>query len=848
MEKIDLSGKWRLCQDDKPPITGHLPGCTYLDYMAEGMDDPFTGMNETAAAELAGHDYTYSRSFEVSADFLSRPHIDLEVSGPDTLCTITVNGLEAGRTDNINRCWRLDVKKLVKAGENEIAIKIENPYPWMTARQERDPLPSLMKTARGLSHLRKTPCHFGWDWGPKLPPAGVIGGIHLESYAARINDLRIIQHHAQGQTELEITASMSSVLDGSSLKGRIKALTPDGESIEYAMELSDASLTRRFRIDNPRLWWCNGLGEQPLYQIEVTVLVDGTIADSQKRQIGLRTIQLDTTPDEYGAKFRFVINGVPVFARGADWIPADSFITRAGREDIKFYIDSAKHANMNMLRVWGGGYYESEDFYDACDRNGILVWQDFIFACSAYPFYDSSFLENVRAEVADNVRRLRHRPSLALWCGNNENEFCAKLWKKNSKEKKSNLPFYHETLREWVRELDGITPYWPGSPSPGGMEHKLQSMKAGEIRGDSHLWQVWHGMRPIEGFREFPTRFCSEYGMESMPSMHTIRKFAGEPLPGLFDPLMQLHQKSHGGNEKMLFYLLAKYRNPAKLEDFVYLSQLVQADTVRFAADCWRRNIGRSNGALFWQLNDCWPVASWSAIDYYKQLKAVMYKARHFNKMLCLSNDYYKDRAELYVVNEYPTTFSGTLKWTLSDFTGNQISEGQVPITIPACASMRGAVLNYAGILNGRRKEEAALRVTLLAGNQAVDEKDWLLVPDKYAKLPLVSPEIKCVKKDNSAAVTLYSPVYARHVYLEAEGVTSPWSDNFFDIPAGNSYTVTVELPPEMDIEKFKALLKVKTLTCVEAKNTVVKDKLLRLLMVLKKKNFLTWLIFRFFM
>lgn len=846
MQCINLAGNWQLSRDGEPPIPGRLPGSTYLDFMAAGMPDPFWGTNETNASELAHHNFTYSRDFELSADFLTAAHVDLVARGVDTLCTIVLNGAVLCKTDNINRTWRLDAKSLARTGKNTIELQFENPFPYMDTRQAEEPLFSWGDYGKGAGYLRKTPCHFGWDWGPVLPPAGLIGGIELQRYEARIEDLRIRQHHSAGGVVLELTAGLAPE-DNLTAACVVRLAAPDGKTVTHGMQAEGARLCCRFPVEQPRLWWCNGLGEQPLYALTVELYVNGSVADTQRRQIGLRTLELDTAPDAHGAQFRFTLNGVPIFAKGANWIPADSFITRVTREDIDFYVGSARRANMNMLRVWGGGMYESEDFYDACDRNGILVWQDFIFSCSAYPLHDRAFLDNVHAEVIDNVRRVRHRACLALWCGNNENELVAKEWKKSSRAERTNLPFYHNTLRAWVEELDGVTPYWPGSPSAGAIDQKAQRMREGEIRGDSHLWQVWHGMMPIEAFRKSPTRFCSEYGMESMPSMHTVRTFTDHPTPSLFDPVMQLHQKSPGGNGKMLYYLLAKYRNPASFEDFIYLSQLVQANAVRFAADCWRRGIGRQNGALFWQLNDCWPVASWAGIDYGKQWKAVIYMARHFNKMLCISNDYYDDRAELHVVNELPDDFTGVLQWELHGFDGEQISEGFSPVSVPAVGAARVAVVDYVENLRGRNKRDAALTARLLRGGEVLDEKHWLLVPDKDARLPHAALRRDCAEKDGAAQVTLHSPVYARYVYLEAEGVTAPWSDNFFDIPAGKSVTVTVPLPPGMDVEQLQQGLRIKTLADVEPKNGRLKDRLLQFAMLMQKRNFPTWLAYKLF-
>lgn len=845
MLKIDLAGEWTLCRDGEESIAGKLPGSTYIDYIEAGLDDPFWGENEVNANALARHDFSYSREFFFTEELLAAEHIDFVASGLDTLCEIKLNGALIGAANNIYRTWRFDAKPQLRAGENVISINIRNPYEYIARRQAADPLPRFSGNGvAGSSHLRKTPCHFGWDWGPKLPPAGVTGEIGFELYDVKIDDFRIRQEHNENSVKLRVSASLSR--SSADIEAIITLIDPDGAEISRDMAWKSGAFSADIDIESPKLWWVSELGEQPLYEVTVKLMDDGATLDSQTRRIGLRTVRLDTAEDENGAQFRFIVNGVPIFARGANWIPCDSFITRATREDVDFYIDAAKRANMNMLRVWGGGMYESEYFYDACDRNGILVWQDFIFACAAYPLYDDAFLDNVRNEVIDQVRRLRHRASLAVWCGNNEAEVFRRLWHKNGKVAASNMPFYHNTLRGWVKELDGVTAYWPGSPSGGDMKYKAHNLKPGATRGDAHLWQIWHGMQPIEAFRKYPARFLSEYGMESMPSMHTLRTFTDDIEPDLFSPVMRSHQKSVGGNEKIMFYLLAKYRNPAAFEDFIYLSQLVQSNTVRFATDCRRRSIGAQNGALFWQLNDCWPVASWAGIDYGKQLKAVMYHAREFNKPLCISNDYYKDRAELHVINEYPEPFSGRLEWKLSDFNGNEISSGYKKVNLKPVTAARFAIVDYHTRLKGALKEEAVLTARLVDDDDVFDVKNWLLVPDKDAALRKPNIETRVRVYGDTARVSVSSDTYARYVYLEAEGVTAPWSDNFFDIPANETIEARVELPEGMTEREFCANLRVKSLADVTPKGSRFGDKLLRLSMVFRKKNFLTWLAFKF--
>ncbi len=838
MQYFNLCGDWSLRQDNSPELLkGQLPGSSYLDLMANGkLEDPFWGMNEDISKDVAHHDYEYSRDFTLTREFLQASHVELAASGLDTLATVRINGTVIGEADNINRIWRFDAKPYLREGTNSIQILLKNPFPYVEERQANQPLKGMDKRSAANAHLRKTPSHFGWDWGPSLPPAGLTGVIRLESYELRLKDVHIIQHHEQDKVRLEVTAQLSGEVDNN-LSADCSITTPEGKRSSYPVTLQEEMLHCSVLIEDPQLWWCNGLGAQPLYIIELAA----ANYDKCVKTVGLRTIKLDTSPDGWGNQFRFEVNGVPVFAKGANWIPSDSFVTRTSFETLEFYIRSAKRANMNMLRVWGGGRYESDEFYELCDRYGILVWQDFIFACSSYPLYDPEFLENVRQEVIDNVTRLRHHASLALWNGNNENELFRMFWKKGSEIYESNMNFYHKLLPEWVAKLDGGTPYWPGSPSSGSLEYKTHDMN----RGDTHLWQIWHGMLPVEAFRRYPTRFCSEFGMESMPSMHTIRSFTDQSNLKLFDPVMQLHQKSVGGNEKMLFYLLAKYRNPKHFEDFIYLSQLVQSDTIRFASERWRRGMGRHNGALYWQYNDCWPVASWASIDYGRQYKALQYHAEHFNKLLCISNDYFEDRAELYIINEYPDAFQGNLKWELTTFEGTPVSEGAIPAVVEKLSAKKTATLHFSEILKGHSKKTVVLRTVLLRDEQVLDEKNYLLVPDRKAALPKPRISRSYKMERDILNVTLKSDVYARSVCLDGGGLTEPWSDNYFDLLPGREKKIWITIPQGTDAEDAANHLRVKSLAEVEPNNSLLTDRWLRFILRFKKNNFLTWIIFK---
>ncbi|MDF2942567.1 MAG: beta-mannosidase [Herbinix sp.] len=848
MNRLDLSGVWDLRDKEKQvQVAGQLPGCNYLDLMKHGMiEDPFWGENEKEMTKLAEKDYEYAREFDISPELLLEERIELVITGLDTLAEIILNNKIIASTDNVHRTYRFSVKDYLKERDNHIKIIFRSPFPYLEEKNQKDKIPfSSGMGVDGISHIRKVQCHFGWDWGPILPPVGITGSIELQGYSnAKIDQVTVIQRHETNKVSLIINAKLFELNTTNTFtyKVQINITSPQGKKYITESQVSDGCGEAVVEILNPELWWCNGLGNQSLYQVEVSLLSQEEELDHWNSQIGLRTIVLDTTKDKWGNNFRFLINGVPIFAKGADWIPSDSFISRTSKEDLEFYIQSAHQVNMNMLRVWGGGYYESEDFYDLCDKYGILVWQDFCFACAPYPFYDVDFLNNVEAEVRDNIRRIRHHASLALWCGNNEIELIAMMWKKNKRLFEANQQFFHDTLADWVKSEDSITPYWPGSPNSGTKDDKANDFN----KGDTHLWQIWHGMMPIEHFRKMPTRFCSEFGMESLPSMKAIQSFTDKKEPSIFDPVMLSHQKSKGGNQKMLFYLLAKYRNPSKLEDFVYLSQLVQSETVREATEEWKRNFGRCNGAIYWQYNDCWPVASWAGIDYQKQYKAVMYKSKQFNSLLSASVDITKDKAAVYVINEYPQVHKVTLNCILEDFEGNKIWEKNKDIEIGATLAAKELDISFSETLKGHKKNNAVLVVSIYEEEKVIFQQTRLIVPDKEALLS--SPHItrKLKVEGNKGVLTLSAKKFARYVYVDIDGIDTPLSDNYFDIRSGKDYTITFEIPQNILSTELEARINIKSLADIPNKGNRLEDKRLRMMMRLHKDNFLTWIIFKF--
>lgn len=552
---IDLSGEWELLLEDGSRMPGKLPGCSYLALLEnKKIEDPFWGTNEKEASILAEQRFIYRRNFFISKEQLSYKEIELVLDGVDTLAVISVNGTEVGRTDNAFRTYRLPAGNLLWEGRNEIRIEFEPPHELVRRLQKERPLAGMGIGIPGISYIRKPQYHFGWDWGPALPPAGITGKVALEGVdLARLDAVTFSQKHEEGNVYLTINAKCQAAQEKSeNLILEWEIVSPGGEVWHQKGCFFEGKATDTIFLEKPMLWWCNGMGTQPLYKVFVSLRREsGEVIDQWERQIGLRKIELNIDQDCWGDNFQFRINGVSLFIKGANWIPADSFVNRVSDEKLEFYIRSAKEANMNMLRVWGGGYYECDRFYELCDVYGILVWQDFAFACRAYPLDETPFLENVKAEVRNQVLRLQHHASLALWCGNNELQLEELLWAKDRALRKAIHEFFFRKLPKWVHELDQETPYWYGSPSDKKAGRRANRMDC----GDTHLWQVWHGLMPVEAFCRFPTRFCSEFGLESLPSKNAIAAFTNVETTDLHSAEMLQHQKSSRGNEKLLYYV-----------------------------------------------------------------------------------------------------------------------------------------------------------------------------------------------------------------------------------------------------------------------------------------------------
>ena len=613
--------------------SAQVPGSVYQDLLNDGaIDDPYDRDNELAALAVMDHDFEYETYLDVPEAMLGQEEILLHFEGIDTGADLELNGCLLGHVENMHRTWEFPIKKLLKEGENRLKVSLRSPTQFIRQANEKTPLLGTADAMEGFPHLRKAHCMFGWDWGPRLPDAGIWRAVSLIAYStARLDDVHISQEHGEDAVTLRFqiqavrpgedgALNMNSSQTGKAgLSCRAVVTGPDGKRWTCeAGELFSSGIC----IQDPCLWWPNGYGEQPLYQVVVELLSGGTVIDRWERRIGLRTMTVCREKDQWGEQFCHVVNGVKIFAMGADYIPEDCILSRMTPERTRWLLEQAQAAHYNCIRVWGGGHYPADAFYDACDELGLVVWQDFMFACAVYDLTEE-FEANITAEAVDNIKRIRHHASLGLWCGNNEMEMFVDLgvWVNKPSQKSDYVKMYEYLLPKLCRRYDPNTFYWPASPSSGGAFDKPND----EARGDAHYWDVWHGNKPFTEYRKFHFRYVSEFGFQSFPALKTCESFTRPEDRNIFSYVMEKHQRNATANGKIMNYLEQTFLYPSDFDTVLYASQLLQAEAIRCGIEHFRRHRGRCMGTIVWQLNDCWPVASWSSIDYYGRWKALHY-------------------------------------------------------------------------------------------------------------------------------------------------------------------------------------------------------------------------------
>lgn len=772
--------------------SAHVPGSVYADLMADGtMPDPFWRENELDAFERMKKDYVYQRAFTVTEAQLAHAHVELVCEGLDTLAHVSLNGHEIAFADNMHITWVWDVKEQLHTGENTLEIRFDSPIRYCAKKAEEAPGWESSDATPGFRHLRKAHCMFGWDWGPRLPDAGIWRPIFLRTWdAARLENALMLQAHHDGVVDVTIRPEIAGE---SAWSAEITA--PDGEVMIIPKTTAAEQVVT---IQNPQLWWPNGLGKQPLYRVTVRLAA----GDTRTWRIGLRTMTVSREKDEWGEEFCHVVNGVKVFAMGADYIPEDNILARVTPERTRRLLEGCKAANFNAIRVWGGGYYPDDAFYDICDELGLLVWQDLMYACA---FYDLTpdFERSIRVETHQNVARLRHHASLALICGNNEMEmFMAgansalinhRTWEF--------VPTYPHHITDYVKMFEYILPaivketapqtyWWPASPSSGGNFDAPND----ENRGDNHYWDVWHGEKPFTEYRKFFFRYASEFGFQSFPCLKSVEQFTLPDDRNIFSRVMERHQRNQAANGKILSYLSQTFRYPNSFDDLLYASQLMQAEAIRYGVEHWRRNRGRCMGAIIWQLNDIWPVASWASIDYYGRWKALHYAAKRFFAPVMVSaeeegelsqnpkiNEYHPAPLEksfrLNVCNETLRDVTGEVVWALRTPDGAIVRQNQQTLTIPAMsakwldkvdcadASLTGHYVSFAFVVD----------------DVAVSEGTCIFCAPKHFEF--VDPRLTVETRGDTLVVT--SHAYAKQVWLESEDADLLLDDNAFDMNPG---------------------------------------------------------------
>ncbi len=792
-----------------------VPGCVHTDLLANGLiEDPFFRDNEKGLQWIGKTDWEYRTTFDVTAGDLLRNRQVLVFEGLDTYADVSLNGMPLISTDNMFRVWKADVAGKLKAGKNELHIRFRSPIneilPLMAKLDYQIPAPNDQGEITS-PYTRKAPYQYGWDWGPRFVTSGVWRPVKLRTWNdARIEDLNIIQNEvtaAKAKLTAEVEVDVTT-------PGSYRVMVREGEwSGGNVFELKSGTTRIRieFEIDNPRLWYPVGLGKQELYNFSASLSGGETMLDTAEKRTGLRSVELRQKLDQWGKSFEFVINGIPVFGKGGNWIPADSFPTRVTKEKYRHLLTSFRDANMNMIRVWGGGIYEEDYFYDLADELGLLIWQDFMFGVSMYPG-DDDFLENVRGEAVDNVKRLRNHPSIILWCGNNESETAWQHW-----GWKERLPdelwenykkIFLRLLPEVVEKYDPTRSYWSSSPS-SDLEEDAESQKSGDL----HYWAVWHASKPFSEYRNQFPRFMSEYGFQSFPDIDTVRMYTSEDdRKSIETPVMLAHQRHPRGNQLIREYMLREYEEPKDFESFLYVSQVLQAEGIRLGTEHLRRIRPRNMGALYWQLNDCWPVASWASTDYFGRWKALHFYARRFFSHHLVSPVEEEGKIRFYVVSDDPAPLAGKLRINVFDLSGAKLTGRETDVEVAPVTSRSYAEFTAAELLGNGSADNAYVLAELIVGGRVVSTNDMFLKP--FKELKLTEPKVTATVTKTAAGfrIRLESDKLARAVYLRAEGVEGRFTDNFFNLLPGHAVETEFLSRSTDSAESFRSRLAVRTM------------------------------------
>ncbi len=798
--QISLHSNWQFRQVGKEAwLNAEVPGTVHTDLLKNGkIEDPFYRTNEKDQQWIEKEDWEYKTIFSVDDEIITKDRILLDFQGLDTYGDVYLNDSLILSANNMFRSWQVDMENIIKKGDNELRVYFHSPIsktePVYDSLRYTIPVSSNDQSAKKLSVFsRKAPYHFGWDWGPRFVTSGIWRPVTLKAWNTAIIKDAFLERKSLTKQSCSFLAHLEYDVTRPFI-GELEILI-DGLSIKKSViELNHGSQKDNitFSIENPELWWPNGMGDQKLYEIEIQLKKDGKIIHSKKIRTGLRTIELVQDEDKRGTSFYFKVNGKSVFMKGANYIPQDNFLPRVTPEKYEHILQSAAVANMNMIRVWGGGIYENDIFYELCDEKGLLVWQDFMFACAMYPS-NNAFLDNVKYEAEENVKRLRHHPSIALWCGNNEILTMWKEWRNNENEEGGQVPLWKnpEDSLKLVKAYDDIfknilpkaviahssgVPYWESSPSSsGGGYENLNS-------GDSHYWGVWWGQEPFEAYRKNIGRFMSEYGFQSFPEFTTVKSYTDDRDWDIYSNVMKAHQRSSIGNETIAKYMEGNFNEPKDFENFLYVSQMLQAEGMKIAMEAHRVKKPYNMGSLIWQLNDCWPVASWSSIDYYGRWKALHYYTKRAFNDIIVTFEAKNDEIKIHAVTDRYEELKAKLIIELIGLDGKKIHSEEKKFRVKANSSKEIWKGSKKILLKKQQKDEVYLKAKIVTDENVIAENHFIFVT--YKELDLDIPDIKYdfKKTGGKLFVKLVSNKTAFGVCFDSGDLNLQFSDNYFTL------------------------------------------------------------------
>jgi beta-mannosidase len=835
---LSLNAGWEFCQRTENTRAvqaawhpAEVPGVVHTDLLRNKLvPDPFFRSNESTLQWIENADWEYRTTFQATPDTLKHSHIDLVFEGLDGPAEVYLNDKLVLTANNMFREWRLEVKSQLKAGANQLLVIF--PSPIMKARTiaGADFWRQQFQTPE-KSYLRKAAYEYGWDWGPRFVLSGIWRPVKLDVWDdAKISNFHV--HQLDVSSEIAHTVAETEITSAQTIPATVTVdYDYGGRKVSSSRNVDLHSgvnhIALPIDIAHPELWYPNGYGRQAIYAFRAQLKTDGRMQDDQTVRTGLRSIVLRREIDQWGRSFELVVNGIPIFAKGADVIPFDSFPTRVTTAQYRRILESARAANMNMIRHWGGGYYETDEFYALCDELGIMIWQDFMFGNEWQPgTYD--FKQNVTQEAEYQIKRLRDHPSIVLFCGNNETE-ASWDWHRDITSKLSveaarrmwqdYLTIFSGVLASAVERLAPETPYWPSSPSAD-----YEDISENYQSGDMHNWSVWHGMLPFRDYEKSIPRFMTEYGFQSFPEMRTVETFTlPEDRTGILAPVMLAHQKNTSGNAKINDYMLRDYPEPKDFASFLYASQVLQAEGIKIGTEHLRRNRPRTMGAIYWQLNDCWPVASWSSIDYYGRWKALQYYARRFYNDLLVSPHPESGGLAVYVVSDKTTPVAGELRLRVMTFDGNVLIEKKQNVQVAALSSESYLQLPIEESLVAKGIDPTKVAVATdftLAGN-VVSSNLIYLAPTVEIHLPPAPLKTELTKSGDSYRLRVSSPVLARSVYVSFGEVDADVSDNYFDLLPGQAVEIAINSAASEDA--LRSGLKVISLVDAFDPNAVAK-------------------------